>query len=286
MRVKFNIPDDRGKLYEVIHFPAGEIQVRLTKAGIAAIGEKRVEAYEIEANPIPDFMELAQLDDAICAQMWSKTQYIPEERKLFLPYLPFARADRRFVEGDAAGFNVFMRLLETLRFTSVWTFDAHNPDEAKRWGISNMLPTDSAIDQIRPFIRKFGRKGLVLILPDKGAAKRYDLRGYKLPFIIAEKTRDAKTGKLSGFKISPLIAHFQRALVIDDICDGGGTFIGLAEAISKRNPDIKLALYVSHGIFSKGCDVLHQAGYEKLCISDYSFKGREYDQFKPIGEKK
>jgi len=37
MRVKFNIPEDRGKLYEVITYPAGEIQTRLTPAGIKKI---------------------------------------------------------------------------------------------------------------------------------------------------------------------------------------------------------------------------------------------------------
>ena len=34
MRVVINIPNDRGKLYEVIHYPAGEIQVRLTQDGL------------------------------------------------------------------------------------------------------------------------------------------------------------------------------------------------------------------------------------------------------------
>jgi hypoxanthine phosphoribosyltransferase len=43
-------------------------------------------------------------------------------------------------------------------------------------------------------------------------------------------------------------------LVVDDICDGGGTFNLLAEAFQKDPHAAKsdLSLYVSHGIFSKG----------------------------------
>jgi ribose-phosphate pyrophosphokinase len=36
---------------------------------------------------------------------------------------------------------------------------------------------------------------------------------------------------------------------VDDICDGGGTFLGLAEATGL--PWSRVDLYVSHGVFSK-----------------------------------
>jgi ribose-phosphate pyrophosphokinase len=44
-------------------------------------------------------------------------------------------------------------------------------------------------------------------------------------------------------------------LIVDDICDGGGTFIGLAAELKNKNAG-KLYLAVSHGIFSKGFDSL------------------------------
>ncbi|RYF48025.1 MAG: phosphoribosyltransferase [Cytophagaceae bacterium] len=45
------------------------------------------------------------------------------------------------------------------------------------------------------------------------------------------------------------------SLIVDDICDGGGTFIGLAAELRKLNPE-RISLAVSHGIFSKGIDPL------------------------------
>lgn len=65
----------------------------------------------------------------------------------------------------------------------------------------------------------------------------------------AEKERDPKTGKLSGFLV-PERKEFKSnsVLIVDDICDGGGTFLGLAPELY----DLDLYLYVTHGIFSKG----------------------------------
>src|SRR6266481_5594017 len=111
-----NIPGDRGKLYERIQYPAGEIQVRLTADGLSQCGGI---GYVIVANPIPDIVELAQLKDALDA---TGTWFY---KKLELPYLPYARADRRFVPGDSFGLLVFIRLIDSLRFDSVTTFDVH-----------------------------------------------------------------------------------------------------------------------------------------------------------------
>jgi len=44
-------------------------------------------------------------------------------------------------------------------------------------------------------------------------------------------------------------------LIVDDICDGGGTFLGLAEELKECNSG-DLYLAVSHGIFSKGSQTL------------------------------
>lgn len=284
MKIRFNIPNDRGKLYDVIKFPAGEIQVRLTEAGLKLAMHPRVDAYEIVANPIPDVIELAQLNDAIRATIWIENTKIIHNTYLFLPYLPFARADRRFTKGDSAGFGTFMSLIKSMGFGSIWTFDAHNAKQARYYSIANMLPTTEPVDQIRPCIEDMGRKNLVLILPDKGASERYDLSKYRLPILIAEKKRDAATGMLSSFKIGAEIKKYNRALIIDDICDGGGTFIGLARTIRKKNPKIKLGLYVSHGIFSQGFKTLDLV-IDNIYISDYSFIGKENKTFKPIGEK-
>lgn len=48
--------------------------------------------------------------------------------------------------------------------------------------------------------------------------------------------------------------YFERgrtiALIVDDICDGGGTFVGLAKELRAAGAT-RVYLYVTHGIFSK-----------------------------------
>lgn len=93
-----------------------------------------------------------------------------------------------------------------------------------------------------------------LVCPDSGANKKMkDLqKGIMHDSLIkCDKTRDTQTGEISGFEVYANDLEGKPCLIIDDICDGGGTFIGLAKELKKKNAG-KLYLAVSHGIFSKG----------------------------------
>ena len=88
-----------------------------------------------------------------------------------------------------------------------------------------------------------------VVSPDAGAEKRAGKVAKLLgvPLIHGWKTRDVNTGKLKGFGLEgSTIAG--PLLVVDDICDGGGTFLGLADVINARG--LQADLYVTHGIFS------------------------------------
>ena len=98
----------------------------------------------------------------------------------------------------------------------------------------------------------------MLISPDGGALKKiYKVSEYLggVEVVECSKSRDVKTGKLSGFKVYSEDLEGKDCLIVDDICDGGGTFIGLAAELKNKNAG-KLYLAVSHGIFSKGFDSL------------------------------
>ena len=61
--------------------------------------------------------------------------------------------------------------------------------------------------------------------------------------------------------------HNEDAYIIDDICDGGRTFIALAEEIRKRNVG-KINLIVSHGILSYGEEPLRAGGIDHIYTTD------------------
>ena len=98
----------------------------------------------------------------------------------------------------------------------------------------------------------------VIVLPDSGA-KRYKnigaLEGYD--FIECEKVRDQTTGYITDFEMNEC-ADGKDCLIVDDICDGGMTFILCAKALYKRGAR-RVALYTTHGIYSKGLNPLRAA---------------------------
>ena len=114
-----------------------------------------------------------------------------------------------------------------------------------------------------------------LISPDGGALKKiYKVSEYLggIDVVECSKSRDVKTGKLSGFKVYDDNLQGIDCLIVDDICDGGGTFIGLAEELKNKNAG-KLYLAVSHGIFNKGFEAMN--AFERIFTTD-SF--REFEE--------
>lgn len=96
-----------------------------------------------------------------------------------------------------------------------------------------------------------------IVFPDNGAKSRYKNFEGIYPPIFCSKIRDSDTGKLSGFKIdNPQDLKGDNLLIFDDLCDGGGTFCGIASEIKKIKPDAKLSIYVTHMVNPKGIENL------------------------------
>jgi ribose-phosphate pyrophosphokinase len=190
-------------------------------------------------------------DDLIALLIWADAVKRDDgNTNLIIPYLPGARQDRRN-HGEALSAKVYADLINKCGFSKVICLDPH----------SDVMPAliDNCIiakltDVVRMSSINF-EEYVGIIAPDAGASKRAALvaDNFKLPVFQALKKRDMATGKLSGFKCEPLPSE-GKLLVVDDICDGGGTFKGLAKETG-LNAD-RLSLWVTHGIFSKGAEDL------------------------------
>ena len=176
-----------------------------------------------------------------------------ERFQLLMPYFPGARQDRVMVAGEAFSLKVYANLINTLNLDKVIILDPHSEVTPA------LINKVHVINQI-PFVQQLGfkKKDFHLISPDAGALKK----SYKIAHALAlksliecTKVRDITTGKLSDFKIYAENLEGKPCVIIDDICDGGGTFLGLAKALKAINAG-KLILVVTHGIFSKGSQTL------------------------------
>jgi ribose-phosphate pyrophosphokinase len=201
---------------------------------------------------------------------------------LNLEYLPYGRADRVFEEGNPNPLKMFIKFIEFLDFKEVTVRDPHNEHCLPDWivisqevGFNYMMSSND-----------IELKDIILVAPDKGAVDKIKRIGVDR-IIYGDKTRDVSTGKITNIfiKDSDIDVKGKTVVIVDDICDGGGTFIPLAGQLKEQGAD-KVILYVTHGIFSKGLGIFEKNIDKILCYNIVShfvtecdienFNNREY----------
>uniref|UniRef100_UPI004049ED96 ribose-phosphate diphosphokinase n=1 Tax=Flavobacterium sp. TaxID=239 RepID=UPI004049ED96 len=191
---------------------------------------------------------------------------------LIIPYFPSARQDRAMIKGEPLSVKVYADIINNLNFQKVMVFDAHSEVTPAVLNHCEVITNHKFIEKV---VNEIGGEQ-ILISPDGGALKKiYKVSEYLGGVAVVEcsKSRDVKSGKLTGFKVYVDDLEGKDCLIVDDICDGGGTFIGLANELKSKNAG-KLYLAVSHGIFSKGFENLKV--FEKIFTTN-SFKNLEND---------
>lgn len=178
---------------------------------------------------------------------------------LFVPYFPYARQDRVMNVGEAFSLKAVARIINSLGFDEITTCDPHSDVTP---ALVDRMQIVSQAELVRRIIERGalyydGGSNLVIVSPDAGAAKKAfeASRTLNRELVCASKVRDTKTGEISGVELNSSIDLSGRsALIVDDICDGGRTFVELAKVLRERGAS-KVYLYVTHGIFSKGLGV-------------------------------
>ena len=185
--------------------------------------------------------------------------------KVFIPYFPAARQDRLMVSGESLSVKVYADLINSLQLDEVTVYDPHSEVTPALLNNCTTVTNYTFIEKVLSTLNNT----IVLISPDGGALKKiYKVSEYLGGKEVVEcsKSRDVKTGKLSGFKVYADDLQGKDCLVVDDICDGGGTFNGLAQELRNKNAG-NLYLAVSHGIFSKGLESL-SSYYDGIFTTD------------------
>ena len=105
-----------------------------------------------------------------------------------------------------------------------------------------------------------------ICLPDEGSVER--IGGHWGGVLFCEKERDVVTGALSGFRIKNPYTFTSGSVVevVDDLCDGGGTFCGIIKELRKLNPS-KVILHVTHAIQKQGIEKV-AALYDEVYITN------------------
>lgn len=223
-------------------YPGGEVCLRPTNALEAITSQYPKERLNLVAR-INNSVELVQV--VLAVDILKRLTDAPIE--LELGYHPYGRQDKE--EWYGFSLQAITAILDNLGLARITAFDCHSDVTAAcytKTKFKNRTPEKfikHAVAMYQPD---------TIVVPDAGALKR--LKNMIDPcyrIIQFYKTRDPKDGKLSNMSFVTGPTKPVKALVIDDICDGGATFIGIADKLLEAFPDVQLGLAVSHGIFSK-----------------------------------
>lgn len=186
-------------------------------------------------------------------------------------YLPYARQDRVCSPGEAHSLQVICHFLDNLGLTTIRIWDVHN--EAKTEELFHethvcFVTATNIFDRYR-VLDDFDLSNLIICAPDDGAYPRVaDLCNYfdMTQPIVMQKERCPETGRIIGMKPNKhnRCVDSWNILIVDDICDGGATFNQAAQLLKEQGA-VNLYLYVTHGIFSKGLDLLQSQFKHIIC---------------------
>jgi ribose-phosphate pyrophosphokinase len=246
-------------------FNGGEVQASLP--GISSsMTDKQFFIYT-QLEDSKDIMELLMVTDAI------RRYNYRAEIDVHIPYVPYARQDRVMQEGEALSIAVMANLINSQNYAKVIIWDAHSDVTT---ALKNNCVNFHVKDLINPLFNGFtstfiSEDNAFLVAPDAGSIKKISevSKKYRIPMIRADKHRDVKTGKITETIVYSDHVGDKDFLIVDDICDGGRTFIELAAKLKEKTTG-KVYLYVTHGIFANGLELFEGKIDKIFCPNVFS----------------
>ena len=257
-------------------------QATCAQAGreLSALEERRFEGGEFKLRPLtsvrgrPTYVlqSLACSPTTSIAESFVRLLFLlnglrdagASQRIVIIPYLAYARKDRRTQLRDPVNTRYVAQLLEASGADRLIALDVHNPaalDNAFRIPVDHLTALPMMADH---FSTGQGSANLVVVSPDVGGVKRAQVfqellearlgRSVDLAFI--EKRR--ASGKVSTGRLVGDVGG-RAALIVDDLCATGGTLIRAAERCREAGA-IAVHVAVSHTPYAEGLEAVLTSG--------------------------
>jgi len=251
--------------YKISSFPDGQKTIDILPDPSSRIGGKKLSGM---FNPkyiagVVISSRMNSMEDVgliVCANQ-ALRELGAKTVNLYVPYFLGSRSDRKFAEG---GINflksVICPIINSQGFDSVTVVDPHSDVlEACLNNFHKATNVKVVEFAVNDYLTQFpvGKDKIVLVSPDAGALKKVfhvsEELHFKNEIVIASKHRDVISGKITRTDVPLNETHDGKDFfILDDLIDGGRTFIEIAKVIRKEKPEAKIYLVVTHGIFSAG----------------------------------
>jgi ribose-phosphate pyrophosphokinase len=192
-------------------FPDGEVLVRVEPAREAVLLARLYP--DVNKNLVKLLLALDALSD-----------YGADRVVLVVPYLPYARQDKRFREGEPISVKTMLAHLRRYPVSHLVAVDLHKPyigDYVAGMHVVNVYPAERYANAVR-------RWGVDVVLsPDAGSLHRAStLAGLlEVPYDHFEKFRDRETGEIYMKPGGAMNLQGKAVALVDDILATGGTLV-------------------------------------------------------------
>jgi ribose-phosphate pyrophosphokinase len=189
-----------------------------------------------------------------------------------VPYLCYARKDRRTKPNDPVTTRYMAGLFESVGTDAIVTLEVHNPaafENAFRCRTVTLTAAPLFVD----YVKSLSHDRLSVVSPDPGGVKRAELFREALETAVgrpvgkafADKHRSA--GIVTGDLFVGDVAG-ATTLIIDDLISTGNTLLRAARAAHKAGASRVIAL-VTHGLFMQGAaEVIADPAIERFVVTD------------------
>jgi ribose-phosphate pyrophosphokinase len=190
-----------------------------------------------------------------------------------VPYLAYARKDRRTKERDPVTLRYVAQLFEAVRLDRMMVIDAHNIAAFEN---AFRCPTDH-LEAVPLFARHFAKSvdehRITVASPDIGGSKRAQRlqellarhTGRDIGFALLDKRRSG--GVVSGDLLAGPVEG-RRVVIIDDLISAGTTMVRAVEACRAAGA-VSVHAVATHAVFVEGAErLLAQVGADELVITD------------------
>lgn len=237
--------------YKISNFPDGENQLEI----LSEIDHKCVYQVKCRIRNAEELFIIMQLDDILSRH---GVTYL-----LKIYYLFTLRNDRVMDFNKPFNLNIVKKVLMSLNTRHIFIVSQHSDvalEGSRIVGLHNTIYnwmkelTDGEYDCI--------------IFPDEGALTKYKYKYMNCPLVgYCVKHRDAE-GNIDKYELKWVdednlnlekiknSGDIKKIAVIDDLCDGGRTFVLCSEAIKQVFPEAIRDLYITHAVQTSGVHML------------------------------
>lgn len=190
-----------------------------------------------------------------------------------LPYLAYARKDRRGKNQDPITTRYVAQLFEAMGVDCVVALEVHNQGAFDNAFRCQTVHLEAHSLFVHTLLEHVGNEPVVIVSPDAGGTKRVDrfrdawadAAGEQPPTAFLEKHR--KDGEVTGDAVVGDMTG-RVAIIVDDMVASGTTLLRAAEACKTKGAT-KVFGVITHALFGPGSEQLYRAGaMDQLFITD------------------